>query len=247
MQERAEADLLRLYLHCPRDRAAMRQQLRQWEQEDFALQPHRRLWASIAELEEDNLGAGRLEAISRGLDPGHDLADLDLPRLLFDRLLIEGNELLPRLTPLLQPTDVQRLALGQPLLLLRGAIAMRARLATEKRCRHLLDAWGSQRLRSLEHCLAMLLQQERLGSDGEPLPARAEPGSDLDLQSAAAADLPARDPSLSMEMRIEGLFSELNADALRFQEAYYSERRYLQDLDQRRCAGYDEILTPAAA
>ena len=50
-----------------------------------------------------------------------------------------------------------------------------------------------------------------------------------------------------MEMRIEGLFSELNADALRFQEAYYSERRYLQDLDQRRCAGYDEILTPAAA
>jgi DNA primase len=218
--------------------------LRQWEQEDFALQPHRRLWAAIAELEEDNLGAGRLEAISRGLDPGHDLADLDLPRLLFDRLLIEGNELLPRLTPLLQPTEVQRLSLTQPLLLLRGAIAVRARLATEKRCRHLLDAWGSQRLRSLEHCLATLLQLERLGTDGEPLLASAAlPLTELPL----AASLPSRDPTLSMELRIEALFSELNADALRFQEAYYSERRYLQDLDQRRCAGYDEILTPAAA
>jgi len=65
--------------------------------------------------------------------------------------------------------------------------------------------------------------------------------------SPLAACLPSRDPSLSMEMRIEGLFSELNADALRFQEAYYSERRYLHDLDQRRCAGYDEILTPSAA
>jgi DNA primase len=218
------------------------------------------------------------------LDPGHDLADLDLPRLLFDRLLVEGNELLPRLTPLLQPTDVQRLALNQPLLLLRGAIAMRARLATEKRCRHLLDAWGSQRLRTLEHCLATLLQQERLGSDGEPLleaadsasadaltrddaasddtasagpatgVASADPAATSDLTAAEsrklspiAASLPSGDASLSMEMRIEGLFAELNADALRFQEAYYSERRYMQDLDQRRCAGYDEILTPIAA
>ena len=249
VQERAEADLLRLYLHCPRERAAMRQQLRQWEQEDFALQPHRRLWAAIAELEEDNLGAGRLEAISRSLDPGHDLADLDLPRLLFDRLLVEGNELLPRLTPLLQPSDVQRLSLAQPLLLLRGAIAMRARLAPEKRCRHLLDAWGSQRLRSLEHCLATLLQLERLGTDGEPLLASEAGGLAADAVGplSPAASLPSRDPTLSMELRIEALFSELNADALSFQEAYYSERRYLQDLDQRRCAGYDEILAPAVA
>jgi DNA primase len=166
---------------------------------------------------------------------------------LFDRLLVEGDELLPRLTPLLQPTEVQVLGLAQPLLLLRGAIAMRARLATEKRCRHLLDAWGSQRLRSLEHCLAALLQQERLGTDGEPLPDDVSANAESERLAPIAACLPSSQPSLSMEMRIEALFSELNADALRFQEAYYSERRYLQDLDQRRCAGYDEIVTPAAA
>jgi DNA primase len=223
-QERAEADLLRLYLHCPDRRGVIRQQLRQWEQEDFMLQQHRRLWAAIGELEEDNLGAGRLEAISRGEDSGEDLAELDLPRLLNDRLLIDDSPLLDRLTPLLQPSEVQRLSLEHPLLLLRGALALRARLATEKRCRHLLDAWSSQRLRTLEHCIAHLLEQEQRQTTAEA--------------SAAAGGFDA-------EARIEALFLELNGDALRFQEAYYSERRYLSDLDQRRCAGYEEIVAQA--
>ena len=233
VQERAEADLLRLYLHCPAQRGVIRQQLRQWEQEDFVLQHHRRLWAAIAELEEDNLGAGRLEAISRGLDPGEDLAALDLGRLLADRLLMEEGELLSRLTPLLQPSEVQQLGLGQPLLLLRGALALRARLATEKRCRHLLDAWSSQRLRTLEHCIARLLEPEQAHGEG-----------DGEASSASAAP---QAPLLDAEARIEALFAELNGDALRFQEAYYSERRYLSDLDQRRCAAYEEVVAQAAA
>ena len=236
VQERAEADLLRLYLLCPLRRADIRQQLRQWEQEDFVLQHHRRLWAAIGELEEDNLGSGRLEAINRGEDGGEDLADLELPRLLGDRLLIEDGGLLDRLTPLLQPTDVQRLALEQPLLLLRGALALRARLATEKRCRHLLDAWSSQRLRTLEHCISHLLDLER----GEAEPGVEDPAHPVPVASTRA-------PLLDAEARIESLFTELNGDALRFQEAYYSERRYLADLDQRRCAAYEEVLAQAAA
>jgi DNA primase len=239
VQERAEADLLRLYLLCPPRRPDIRQQLRQWEQEDFVLQHHRRLWAAIGELEEDNLGSGRLEAINRGQDGGVDLADLDLPRLLGDRLLIEDSGLLDRLTPLLQPTDVQRLALEQPLLLLRGALALRARLATEKRCRHLLDAWSSQRLQTLEHCIAHLLELEQAdGGAADEESASAGP-------AASAPALTA--PLLDAEARIEALFAELNGDALRFQEAYYSERRYLVDLDQRRCAAYEEVLAQSAA
>ena len=230
VQERAESDVLRLYLHCPSQRGMIRQQLRQWEQEDFALQQHRRLWAAIAELEEDNLGAGRLEAINRGEDAGDDLADLDLPRLLVDRLLLEDDALGARLTPLLQPSEVQRLALAQPSLSLRGALAVRARLAAEKRCRHLLDAWSTQRLRTLEHCIAHLLEQEDRRGSGEQ-----------------SADLPPQAPLLDAEASIEALFRELNGDALRFQEAYYSERHYLTDLDRRRCASYEEIVALPAA
>ena len=66
LRERAEAEVLRLYLHCPHHRPAIRQELRRRELDDFALQHHRLLWAAISELEEDNLGSGRLEAINRG-------------------------------------------------------------------------------------------------------------------------------------------------------------------------------------
>jgi DNA primase len=44
-----------------------------------------------------------------------------------------------------------------------------------------------------------------------------------------------------MELRIEELFAQLNADALRFQQDYYSERRHLGELDRRRCADYAEV------
>ena len=213
VQERAEAEVLRLYLHCPSQRPQIRRWLREWEQEDFALRHHRRLWASLSEIEEDNLGVGRLEAVNRGEDPGEELADLDLPRLLSDRLLLEESDLQARLVPLLQPSELQRLSLEQPLLQLRGAIALRSRLATEKRCRHLLDAWRSQNLRTLEHCIAQLLQGEL--TEAPPV-------------------------ALDMEERIEALFAQLNADALRFQESYYAERRHLSELDQRRCSGYGE-------
>ncbi len=220
LRERAEAELLRLYLHCPSHRGAIRAELRQRELDDFALVHHRQLWAAISALEEDNLGGGRLEAISRGQDPGHELADLDLPRLLADQLVLEESSLLARLTPLLEPSELQHLQLAQPLLQLRGATAVLERQKCLKRCRHLLDAWSSQRLETLERCIARLLQ-----SEATPSPADS-PGGGLEPV--------VRD----METRIEALFAELNADALQFQELYYGERRYLQQLDSQRRAGF---------
>ena len=56
-----------------------------------------------------------------------------------------------------------------------------------------------------------------------------------------------------MEGRIQEMFEQLNADALRLQELYYSERKHIQHLDQQRCAGYEvavanppEFIPPAA-
>ena len=207
LRERAEAQLLRLYLHVPNLRGEIRQELRQRELEDFGLPHHRKLWAHLSALEEDNLGLGLLETICRGNDPGHSLAELDLPRLLGDRLLMDDAPLLQRLTPLLEPSELQQLSLANPSDQLRGTTASLERHRVLRRCRHLLEAWGSQRLQSLEQCIAMLLESDQAGG-----------GSDQDG-----------------ETRIEALFQQLNADALRFQELYYTERKYLQELDQRRC------------
>jgi DNA primase len=226
LRERAEAEILRLYLHCPHQRGEIRAELRRRELEDFALAHHRQLWAAICALEEDNLGSGRLEAVNRGGDPGDELADLELPRLLGEQLLVEQSALLTRLTPLLEPSEVQRLSLAQPLLQLRGATAALERQRCLKRCRHLLDAWSSQRLQTLEHCIARLLEEEERE------------------RSAPAGLVPVGD----IEQRIDSLFAELNGDALRFQELYYGERRYLLELDQRRRAGYEEmVVSPTGA
>jgi DNA primase len=226
LRERAEAELLRLYLHCPVSRAAIRAELRRRELDDFALAHHRQLWAAISSLEEDNLGVGRLEAINRGNDPGHELADLDLPRLLADQLLVSqdedtppaaGTDLLSRLTPLLEPSDVQRLALANPLLQLRGATAALERQRSIKRCRHLLSAWSSQRLETLERCIARLLEDK-------------------------AGDPPTDSAALDMESRIDAMFAALNSDALRFQELYYNERKHIAHLDSQRCAAHEEVV-----
>ena len=226
LRERAEAEVLRMYMHCPNYRSAIRVELRQRELDDFALKHHRLLWAAISGLEEVNLGVGRLEAINRGQDPGSDLADLDLPRLLGDQLVVEQSALLSRLTPLLEPNELQRMAFGQPLLQLRGATASLERQKSVKRCRHLLDAWSSQRLETLERCIARLLEQER-----------------EEARATASGQAPLSD----MELRIEALFSELNSDALRFQELYYNERKHLEHLDSQRRAGYEEVMAQPAA
>ncbi len=214
LRERAEAELLRLYLHCPVQRGCIRAELRRRELDDFALSHHRQLWAAISALEEDNLGVGRLEAVNRGTDPGHDLANLDLPRLLSDQLLMAQPDLLGRLTPLLEPSDVQRLSLQNPQLQLRGATAALERQRSLKRCRHLLNAWGTQRLETLERCIARLLEED-------------------------SATAPA---GLDMETRIDAMFAELNSDALRFQELYYNERQHISHLDDQRRAGYEDVL-----
>ena len=228
LRERAEAELLRLYLHCPSHRGTIRAELRRRELDDFAIVHHRQLWAAISALEEDNLGVGRLEAINRGVDPGVELADLELPRLLSDQLLVSdgdaASDLLTRLTPLLEPTDVQRLALANPALQLRGATAALERQRSLKRCRHLLNAWSSQRLETLERCIARLLEERPAASDALP--------SDAALQPAA----------LDMEARIESMFVDLNSDALRFQELYYNERKHIAHLDSQRRAGYEAVL-----
>ncbi|MCB4377109.1 MULTISPECIES: DNA primase [unclassified Synechococcus] len=218
-RERCEADLLRLYLHCPRHRATIRQELRTRELEDFAIPHHRHLWAAITDLEETNLGEGRLEAISRCDDDGEGLDVMDLPRLLTDQLLLESSALVSRLTPLLEPGELQLVALAEPLEQLRGIAALLERQKSLKRCRHLLEAWGGQRLQTLEACIAVLIDQE------------------------ASSD----ESNVDMELRIQALFDDLNRDALRYQELYYTERKHIGHLDQQRCASYTVAVDSPAA
>ncbi|QEY31505.1 DNA primase [Synechococcus sp. RSCCF101] len=212
-RERAEALILRLYLHHPRLRGTIRHELHQRDLENFALQHHRRLWASLSELEEERLGVEALQAISRGQGSDDLLAEFDLAAALSDQLLSDDPALLDRLQGLLLPSDLDRLALAEPLLSLQGATASLERQRSLRRCRHLLEAWSSRRLQTLETCLAQLLEQQ-----------------DPSARSDGA-----------MEDQVEHLFRDLNQDVLSFQELYYSERRHIGHLDRQRCAGFSRL------
>ncbi len=208
IRERAEAALLRLYLHAPAVRAEIRRELRTRDLEDFGIPHHRKLWLVISELEESKLGIVEIEDICRGSSPGEALMDIDIAKLLSDHLLETNTALLQRLSELLEPSELQDLNLINPTQHLRGTTASLERQRVIRRCRHLIEAWGSQRLQSLEHCISLLLEADRIQ------PANNDDG----------------------EQRIDLLFNELNADAIRFQELYYNERRYLTELDAQRCA-----------
>ena len=208
IRERAEAALLRLYLHAPAVRAEIRRELRTRDLEDFGIPHHRKLWLVINELEESKLGIVEIEDICRGSSPGEALMDIDIAKLLSDHLLETNTALLQRLSELLEPSELQDLNLINPTQHLRGTTASLERQRVIRRCRHLIEAWGSQRLQSLEHCISLLLEADRIQ------PANNDDG----------------------EQRSDLLFNELNADAIRFQELYYNERRYLTELDAQRCA-----------
>jgi DNA primase len=126
------------------------------------------------------------------------------------------------------------MSLAQPLLQLRGATAALERQRSLKRCRHLLNAWSSQRLETLERCIATLLEQSSVA-----------PGPPEELPRAPVG--PALNAGLDMEARIDAMFADLNSDALRFQELYYNERKHISHLDNQRRASFEEVAGQGVA
>ena len=206
-RERSEADILFIYLHCPDSRSFIRNELRLRDLDDFAINHHRAIWSTISNIEEQMFGFDTVEDINRGVDKSNVLAKLDLIKSLLDNFLVSNNEYLPKLTPLLEANELRQATLSEPEPEIRGALAVLEKQKSLKRCRHLIDAWSSQRLKTLENCIASLIVQEN-----------AEPSNSSD-----------------MELQVSKMFEELNNDAINFQELYYAERKHILHLDQQRC------------
>ncbi len=209
LRENLEAQIIRLYLHCSDHRAAIRKELRQRELEDFALHHHRLIWIAITDLEEKTVGASLLESISRGESDSCQLSIIDLPKLLLDKFVSDSDGSLNAvLVKLLETNEFQLTLIEQPLLQLRGTLAVLEKQKSLKRCRHLIEAWSGQRLETLESCISSLIDQEK-----------KQPSEKYD-----------------MEKRIDEMFNTLNTEALNFQELYYAERKHILYLDGQRCA-----------
>ena len=207
LRERSEADILFTYIHCPNYRSLIRYELRLRDLDDFAINHHRAIWSTISNIEENMFGPEIVEKINRFNDSNNILADVDLINKLLDNFLSSDNEHLPKLTPLLDVNELRLATLNDPESLIRGALAALEKQKSLKRCRHLIDAWSSQRLQTLENCIASLIVQEK-----------SEPSDSSD-----------------MEQRVISMFEDLNNDAINFQQLYYAERKHILNLDQQRC------------
>ncbi len=140
-------------------------------------------------------------------DSNNIIADINLKRNLLDNFLLNDNEHLSKLTPFLEATELRLATLCDPESLVRGALATLEKQKSLRRCRHLIQAWSSQRLQTLESCIASLIVQENL-----------EPSNSSD-----------------MEEKVISMFEELNNDAINFQQLYYAERKHILNLDEQRC------------
>ncbi len=215
VREKSEADILRLYIHCPSHRGVIRKELRLRDIEDFAFYPHRLVWAAINDFEENIFGNDFLESINRGDNSGNELATNDISKMLIDNFISEDNKTISKINLLLQLDEFNKTSMNQPIPHLIGAAAILERQKSLKRCRHLIDSWSSQRLETLEKCIESLINNEY----------------DFEFNKTYV-----------MEDKINLMFNQLNVDALNFQDLYYSERKHINFLDKQRCSKYQSNL-----
>ncbi len=208
LRERSESDILFIYIHSSKHRSFIRKELRLRDLDNFAINHHRLIWSTISNIEEKIFGLKIIEEINRGNDHNNILAEVDLSKDLMDHFLINNNEYIHKLTPLLDLNELRQAFLSEPELEIRGALAALEKQKSLKRCRHLIEAWSSQRLQTLENCISSLITQEK-----------TSPSNTLD-----------------MEERVINMFQDLNNDAINFQQLYYAERKHILHLDQQRCA-----------
>ncbi len=138
--EEAEAQLLRLYLHAPEQRAAIVAALDAHDLE-FSLSHHRFLWRQIQHIQQAN-DSPLVDAVT-AIAPDQDRADrapLDLIAHLQD-LAPESPRELMQIYPLFQLEEKTKRDILRAELTIRAATAAMERVMCEKRCRHFQDLW----------------------------------------------------------------------------------------------------------
>ncbi|MCS6814389.1 MAG: DNA primase [Cyanobacteria bacterium] len=209
LRDAAEAQLLMLYLHCPNHRLRWLDELKRRDllEPGFGLSHHRFLWQQILASQQQLTGLDVTYYPGSGDIDWTPLLTIDLLDLLQDHYTNFPEEM-AQLTHLLHPSETDVLVLSRPEQNLITAAASLERIACEKRCRHLLNVWREQGIKSVRDCLEQLLNQ-------------------ANTSESSGAIVPSSED-------IEQLYHHLNADALKFQALYYDEVRYLQTLDRER-------------
>ena len=163
-REKNESEIIYYYLHCPEHRLFIREELLKREINIFNTEYIRLIWESISTIEVNNLSANYLDDLK---DPtnkqlNNEFFSIDLISLLPDHLALNDLEVSNKINTFINPDELFLTTLKNSKHNLLGTLSLLERYKSLKRCRHLIESWGSQRLKTLENCISILIDNSSL-------------------------------------------------------------------------------------
>ena len=213
LREAAEAQLLRIYLHCPDNRFEVKDALRQRDVE-FSLSHHRFVWREILRIEDEE---SVIPAEHRG-ETHPELAQLpeefDLISAIQDLCTYYPQET-QLIYPHLRLDEKTELDILRPQLSIQAASASLERILCEKRCRHLLNMWES----ALNTAKQTFPDHPFLNSYLEAL---------IEEETERVTEVHQEESDCIEELE-------------ELKRLYYQEKQYLHKLDTQRCFSLNEL------
>ena len=158
-REKNESEIIYYYLHCPEHRLFIREELLKREINIFNTEYIRIIWESISTIEVNNLSVNYLDDLK---DPNNkqlnnEFTSINLISLLPDHLALNDLEVSNKINTFINPDELFLTTLKNSKHNLLGTLSLLERYKSLKRCRHLIESWGSQRLKTLENCISILI------------------------------------------------------------------------------------------
>ncbi len=165
-REKNESEIIRYYLHCPELRFFIREELLKREIEDFNTDYVRLVWEAISKIEVDNLSENYLHDLRQFNNKklNSNFISIDLITLLPDHLALNNLEASNKVHIFVNPDELFLATLKNPKNNVLGTLSLLERYKSLKRCRHLIESWGSQRLKTLENCISILIDNSSIES-----------------------------------------------------------------------------------
>ncbi len=163
-REKNESEIIYYYLHCPEHRLFIREELLKREIDIFNTEYIRLIWESISTIEVNNLSANYLDDLKDATNKqlNNEFISINLISLLPDHLALNDLEVSNKINTFINPDELFLTTLKNSKHNLLGTLSLLERYKSLKRCRHLIESWGSQRLKTLENCISILIDNSSL-------------------------------------------------------------------------------------
>jgi len=119
----------------------------------------------ISKIEQNNFGLNYLNELKQSNSQIFlkEFSAINLISLLPDYLALNNPDSSNKINSFVNPNELFLTLLNNPKDNLLGTLSLLEKYNSLKRCRHLIESWGSQRLKTLENCISFLIDNSSSG------------------------------------------------------------------------------------